>query len=244
MSALRSKEHGHPSFAVRMVSLRAAAGVVLLVAVIAGSLSAYSLLTRRRDLLELSRRVSALSRDVEQSRTPDTRYVFVPPDVSNGGDKQRKDDGGRLGRPAGSIGNQVGIDGRKEAAREQRRMFEQRIAAHWAEPTDGGWSERSRTSLAVNLETLAKDGKFRLADIDCRDTSCVATTEWRSRDDAISGMRPLVETRYAVNCARSFLIPDASDPGQSVQVALYFDCARWKASGSNMLGTLANANSR
>ena len=120
----------------------------------------------------------------------------------------------------------------EERLAQLRAYDEDKIQKHWAEPVDSSWSASTTPSLRTGLETLAKDSKFTVKEVDCRSTSCIAVFDWPRYSDALSEYGKIAHARLDVNCSRGITLPDVQDKSQPLQATMYFDCGQWKARGS------------
>jgi hypothetical protein len=129
---------------------------------------------------------------------------------------------------------------RSEQRAQQKERDERLLRDHWTETVDKPWADSSAQSLRIDLEALAKKNRFRIADVDCRNTSCLATLEWKTMEEASPELRAIAGHLYNVNCSRMLKPPETVDPSQPVKVPLYFDCTQWKAEGSRPLSATAS----
>jgi hypothetical protein len=112
------------------------------------------------------------------------------------------------------------------------RRYEEQIRNHDAEPADPRWAASTASFIETDLRSLAAAGTFKLVAVDCRTQLCVAELEWPSPDTAGVEYAGLVQHPYPANCPRTMVLPDSADPGQPVKAKLLFDCASWRAGGS------------
>jgi hypothetical protein len=136
---------------------------------------------------------------------------------------------------------QLEPSGSRAAANRGNRMAELRayddakIRKHWSDPVDPAWATTATPALRSGLEELSKSGRFRVNEVDCRDTSCVATFRWPSFADAEAEYGDLARAPLDVNCSRGITLPDVEDKKAPLEATMYFDCASWKANGSQFL---------
>ena len=115
---------------------------------------------------------------------------------------------------------------------ELRKYDEQNIQRHYADAVDSSWENITTPSLRTHLEHIAKEGTYRVADVNCRSTSCVATFEWPTRADAMREYAAIIHQQFDVNCSRGITLPETGDPSQPLQATMFLDCAQWKKGGS------------
>jgi hypothetical protein len=115
---------------------------------------------------------------------------------------------------------------------QSARRYEEQIRNHDAEPADPRWAPRTTSFIETDLRSLAIAGTFTLVAVDCRTQLCVAELEWPSPDKAGVEYATLVQHIYPANCARTLVLPEAASPGQPVKAKLLFECASWRAGGS------------
>jgi hypothetical protein len=118
---------------------------------------------------------------------------------------------------------------------ELRAHDEKRIRQHWSEPIDPGWSATATPALRKGLEHLAESSKFKVANVDCRNTSCLAVFDWPSYADAEAEYAKIAHETLDVNCGRGITLPEVADPSKPLQATMYFNCAHWKSEGSRLL---------
>jgi hypothetical protein len=214
----------------------------LLVAVAAGLCAGIgsSLVVGKWYVDRQAKRSAAEIRRLVEARLADERPQFVPvpypqsPPASGqlppeSGQEQRERTPSRSG-----LGPQD-FAKRAEQRAQQEEKDERLLRDHWTETVDKPWADRSAQSLRADLEALAKKNRFRLADVDCRNTSCLATLEWKTMEEASPELRAIAGHLYKVNCSRMLKPPEKADPSQAVKIPLYFDCTQWKAEGSRPL---------
>jgi hypothetical protein len=123
------------------------------------------------------------------------------------------------------------------ATSEQSRETEHAasIARVRQEPVDRNWAQGTEQLLRGDLEVVARasaDRHMSLVGVECKTTSCLATFEWPSFDEAKSGWRGILHSRLSANCAREILLPDAADPSARYQATAVFDCTASRAPSS------------
>jgi hypothetical protein len=112
------------------------------------------------------------------------------------------------------------------------RRYEQEIRNHDAEPADPRWAPGTNSLIETDLRSLAASGTFKVVGVDCRTQLCVADVQWPSPDKAGAEYVSLVHHLYPANCPRTMVLPPAAEPGQPVTAKLLFECAEWRAAGS------------
>ncbi|WP_157775352.1 hypothetical protein [Melittangium boletus] len=114
---------------------------------------------------------------------------------------------------------------REEAKRQLFQQHQQQLDMHSREPVDPTWSRSARDSFGADFASLTRGQGFTLKDIDCRSHTCVTTVEWPSYAAATQGYSLLLQHSYAMDCARSILLPEPSAPQGNYQARLLLDCA-------------------
>jgi hypothetical protein len=117
---------------------------------------------------------------------------------------------------------------------ELRAYDDNLIRQHWADPDDKAWSSITTPSLRASMESLAKSSTFKVVDVNCRSTSCLATFEWPSYDDASREFSKIADEPTQMNCTRGITLPEVTDPSQPVQATMIFGCKNWKDQGSQL----------
>lgn len=83
------------------------------------------------------------------------------------------------------------------------------------------------------MKALETDSHFKTTDIDCRDTTCVATLEWESRKAAEEEFGKVVSShKYEANCEKGLSLPEPVPGETTVKVPLLLNCEGWKQAGS------------
>lgn len=104
------------------------------------------------------------------------------------------------------------------------------IAEHRRQPVDEGWAASTSASLQSDLARIgAAKGRFRVVQVDCRETTCIAEMEWPSFDAAREGFGAALHHAYEANCARRVYLPEPSDSSQRYRATMYFDCGQSRA---------------
>jgi hypothetical protein len=111
------------------------------------------------------------------------------------------------------------------------RRHAETIRQHLEEPVDPDWGPRTKALVEEAFETLAELAPINVRDIDCRSESCRAVIRWESLASATETYQRLVVSPIRLGCGRTILLPDGPATGP-VEVTMTFDCAEWKAKGS------------
>jgi hypothetical protein len=193
----------------------------------------------------LARRTSAeqsaeLDRRLAEARSGMQPVVYKTvvnqpaPAVAAGGDPAAGT--GRVGSPAPKPKRTVEEIKASRANRmtELRAYDDNLIRQHWAEPDDKAWSSITTPSLRASMESLAKASTFKVVDVNCRSTSCLATFEWPSYDDASREFSKIADEPTQMNCTRGITLPEVTDQSQPVQATMIFGCKSWKDQGSQL----------
>jgi hypothetical protein len=111
-------------------------------------------------------------------------------------------------------------------AREHRSLHAAAIAKHVREPVDSEWAASMSRLLSRDLETAAAEGRYKLARVDCRTTSCIAAFEWPSRQEATKTHGALVRALPDVPCTREILLEEEAAPSDRFVATMVFQCQR------------------
>jgi hypothetical protein len=109
------------------------------------------------------------------------------------------------------------------------------IRQHRAEPVDPDWGPSTTELVNDDLHRLAQFAGVNIREVECRAESCRAVVGWESMGVAMENYQRLVVTPIRVNCGRTILLPEADQVQGAVEATLVFDCAEWKAAGSELL---------
>ncbi len=112
----------------------------------------------------------------------------------------------------------------KEIREEQVRDNEQRLAAHARETPDPAWAPKVAQRVTSALKGEQEAGKFKLVNVDCRTTRCVAQVEWGSRDEATENYTSVLHKSYGMRCQRSMYLPETEQSGP-YRAQLVIECA-------------------
>ncbi len=113
---------------------------------------------------------------------------------------------------------------REEARHQLYAQHQLQLDRHAREPLDSSWSREAQESFAADFSALTQGQPFQVRGIDCRSTTCVTTLEWPSYAEATQGHALLLQHAYRMDCARSILLPEPSDPTARYQAELFLDC--------------------
>lgn len=177
-----------------------------------------------------AKRSAAEMRRLVESRLSDERPQFVPVPYPQSPLEPGREQPERIPSRSG-LGPEA-LAKRAEQRAQQKERDEHLLRDHWTETVDKAWADSSAQSLRTDLEALAKKNRFQISDVDCRNTSCLATLEWKTMEEASPELRAIAGHLYKVNCSRMLKPPENADPSQPVKIPLYFDCTQWKAEGS------------
>jgi hypothetical protein len=140
----------------------------------------------------------------------------------------------RLEQPTSSVQPAQAMQEMPTAESYHQRHAET-IRQHRAEPVDPDWGPRTTELFNADLERLADFAEIQIGEVECRTESCRAVVRWDSMDTATANYQRLVVTPVRVNCTRTILLPEADQVEGAVEATLVFDCAEWKATGSQPL---------
>jgi len=97
-----------------------------------------------------------------------------------------------------------------------------------AELVDGRWAIDAINKFQADL-TSFEGAKFKLANIDCRSTTCRALLNFESYASAQAQSRQLAERAYSYNCAKEIVMPQTADVDVPYQATLYLDCRKLRS---------------
>lgn len=100
------------------------------------------------------------------------------------------------------------------------------IMEHDAEPVDGTWSGQATTELTNALHEIGVKGGFRVAQVDCRSKSCVATIEWPNYAAASAAWGEILVHQYRLPCRTSVYLEDPIDVTPPYRTAVVYECPR------------------
>jgi hypothetical protein len=114
-----------------------------------------------------------------------------------------------------------------DADAERKRLadlFATRRADHEREPDDPRWARATEAKLDTDLRALAGVRADRVVGVSCRTTSCLATLEWSSYDEARKASSDLATARYGAACSTWVHLPRPENTSGAYQATVYFDC--------------------
>jgi hypothetical protein len=100
------------------------------------------------------------------------------------------------------------------------------IQQHDAEQLDPHWSESTARSLTSTIAKLGKTSGFRVSNVDCRTTSCVAHLSWNNHQTAVTHYAEVLHQDLPVNCGRETVLPRPLDPAGRYPTEVVFRCQR------------------
>lgn len=93
------------------------------------------------------------------------------------------------------------------------------------QPRDEAWASATQVTLEQDLAPLAAQLKFRIGEVACRTSGCVAELEWPSAVQAQRDFKAVVGANtYRLDCHRRLLLPGADSPSGRAQ--LIVNCNR------------------
>ena len=109
------------------------------------------------------------------------------------------------------------------------------VQKHRSDPVDAVWAARVTPALESDLKRVLADTKVSLGSVSCRSTSCLGALDWPTLAEARRDVKKMLFAPMGVDCARTAVIPpDATDERAPVRMDVLFDCASWKAKGSEI----------
>jgi hypothetical protein len=114
----------------------------------------------------------------------------------------------------------------REAQRAANAAYwAKRLDSHQQEARDDRWAKSTQRALQGDLDSLGRDVGFKVRDVDCRTTTCLAKLTWPSQGDAIRQRRRLAQAGYSKACNREvFSPPPAEGTGGQYEGNVLFDC--------------------
>lgn len=101
---------------------------------------------------------------------------------------------------------------------------------HEADARDVLWAASSERSLTEIFSSV--QGTHRLTGLECRMSSCVASLEWPSYQEAVTGYQSILQTPLVPNCSISIIIEPSQD-GQVSQQRAFLDCVDARSENSD-----------
>jgi hypothetical protein len=125
-------------------------------------------------------------------------------------------------------GQQPGSPSPEEYARRLQDEMRARIAQVAAEPSDATWSQATAKVLRDEFEELAPRAKFKVADLECKTTSCLAKLAWDSYPEAAQNWGAILHSHSAKNCAKTVYVPppEPDQTGSSYEGTVLLDCTQ------------------
>lgn len=103
-------------------------------------------------------------------------------------------------------------------------------STHAAAARDPVWAPKASVDLSEDLKAIAETSNaFRVIDVDCKTSTCVANLEFTNSGTATKTWRSLLTKSYRVNCATTILLHSTDNTEAAFREQLMFDCkeARW-----------------
>lgn len=117
--------------------------------------------------------------------------------------------------------------GLAEAEQSHRAQYDSLIKRHEAESRNDLWATEAQRSLNREMAQGSK-GHFRIVDIDCRSTICVATVEWANYETATDNAHELFQRQQYLGCPRSIILdpPEQGALSRMYRAQLVVDCGK------------------
>ena len=108
---------------------------------------------------------------------------------------------------------------------ERKRLYQEQLAAHDAEPVDAQWARQVEAKLGDHLARTSRQ-RWKATGVSCRTTTCTATLEWTSYRDAVLSYNHVLSGRSESdpNCARMVMLPEPADANAAYSARAIFDC--------------------
>lgn len=134
-------------------------------------------------------------------------------------------------RPSASDPSSAGRSRRRASAadpfdpNERKRLYQEQLAAHDAEPVDAQWARQVEAKLGDHLARTSRQ-RWKATGVSCRTTTCTATLEWTSYRDAVLSYNHVLSGRSESdpNCARMVMLPEPADANAAYSARAIFDC--------------------
>jgi hypothetical protein len=115
-----------------------------------------------------------------------------------------------------------------------RRVFEQNsetIQRILREPKDVRWSSLAEHNFERDLGKNSRRFRYSIDEVDCRQTSCIATLTWPSFQAVLASYPSIVSGEFSLNCAAgiSFKHPEPSAVNSPFHAQVIFDCHALRA---------------
>jgi hypothetical protein len=120
----------------------------------------------------------------------------------------------------------------EQLAREQTD-YEALTAEHRLESRDTSWARPMEQKMRDGLQAGQRERGYRVDDVDCRQSTCVATLTFASFEDATRSMKSIVEdSSRTIGCLRRMGLAPPEDGQRSYETSLYVDCGQDRAEGA------------
>jgi hypothetical protein len=92
------------------------------------------------------------------------------------------------------------------------------------QPRDETWASTTQPVLEQDLAQLAAQLKFRVGDVDCRKSRCIAELEWPNGTTAQRDFKAVMSAdAYRLDCHRRLLLPAADSASGHAQLIVNCD---------------------
>jgi hypothetical protein len=110
---------------------------------------------------------------------------------------------------------------------------EDRVRRAREEPRDKAWAKATEEILTDDLTEKARTSTFRIHDVDCHSTLCIAELSWQSLRDARAEFKSVLGLPNGSNCHPMLLLPEDGMEEQPALGTMLLDCASQRARQAN-----------
>jgi hypothetical protein len=104
---------------------------------------------------------------------------------------------------------------------ERKERIARDIARYENEVRDRNWATSSEERLTMSFGMVAAESIFKLRDVQCKSSTCVATIGWATPDIGQAAYEAVVSTPIALGCRLQMLPPETG----ALQGLAFLDCA-------------------
>jgi hypothetical protein len=181
-------------------------------------------------------RLSAGSAPPPPVSSPSENRTFpIPGTVSPLGEAQSPPGSAARDERVGSLENRITqLEDQKQPpappqdiARDQAKNFAAHAAsieAHRRDKVDPGWARDVERAYNDDLQAISRDSQFRLLNVNCRTTSCIAELEFANFNIANQNWSKVLHRRYKTACGTEISIPPTDKPDEPYRATVVFDC--------------------
>lgn len=113
------------------------------------------------------------------------------------------------------------IDLNKLPLPERKERIARDIARYENESRDRNWAASTEERLTIDFAMVSAESVFKLRDVQCKSSTCIATIGWATPDIAQAAYEAVVSTPVGLGCRLQMLPPETG----AVQGLAFLDCA-------------------